>query len=437
MTESGSKADILVVEDDPSNLRLLLDVLQDEGYRVRPSADGKQAIAAALASPPDLVLLDISMPDIDGYEVCRRLKADDSTRHVPVVFISGFDEVLNKVKAFEAGGVDYLTKPFEVGEVIARVENQFKIARLQKALEQKNVELERKNAELAEKNEELLQAYKRAGAIFFAMSDVVPGSVVDDKYRIEKRLGSGRYGVVYRATHLSLDRPVALKILRPRGGDITSEGLMRLRAEGIAACRVNHPNAVFVLDFDVTPAGIAYLAMELLEGRRLDEELQAKGPLPPDRVAQILVPVCDVLAEAHAAGLVHRDIQLDSVFLHESKDGEVVKVLNFGLAQVLSSSDAAGASLLSTSGARDDVFNVGAMLYEMLSGVAPFPRDDEGRLTTSGLGQPPPLGARNPAVPTAIESVVMRALARSPVARPTAKELAQEYVRTLLASVRR
>jgi eukaryotic-like serine/threonine-protein kinase len=436
MNDSESKADVLVVEDDASNLRLLLEVLQDEGYTARPASNGTEALAAARSSPPDVVMLDISMPDIDGYEVCRRLKGDPSTQHVPVVFISGLDEVLNKVKAFDVGGADYLTKPFEVGEVIARVENQLKIARLQKALELKNAELERKNAELAEKNEELLQAYRRAGAIFFAMSDVLPGSIVDDRYRIEEKVGAGRYGIVYHATHLGLNRPVALKILRPASGDVTSEGLMRLRAEGIAACRVNHPNAVFVLDFGVTPAGIAYLAMELLEGRRLDEEVHTRGPMSPERAAQILVPVCDVLAEAHAAGLVHRDIQLDSVFLHESKDGEVVKVLNFGLAEFLDSSE--DSTVESTAlAARDDVFHVGAMLYEMLCGEAPYARDEKGRLVTGGLREPASLSVRNPAVPEAIEAVVRRALAGSPDARPTAKELAQEYVRTLLASVRR
>jgi CheY-like chemotaxis protein len=313
MQDLGGGAEILVVEDDRANLRLLVDVLQEEGYDVRSAANGEEALAAVLDAPPDLVLLDISMPDMDGYEVCRRLKADERTQLVPVIFVSGFDEVLNKVRGFEVGGADYLTKPFEVGEVIARVENQLKIARLQHALEQKNAELERTNAEL-------LQAYRRAGAIFFAMSDVLPGSIVDDRYRIEDKIGSGRYGVVYRAIHLGLNRPVALKILRPASGEVTSEGLMRLRAEGIAASRVNHPNAVLVHDFGVTPAGIAYLAMELLEGRRLDEELSEKGQLAPDRVAQLLVPVCDVLAAAHGVGLVHRDIQLDSVFLHKTKD---------------------------------------------------------------------------------------------------------------------
>lgn len=126
--------DILVVDDTPANLRLLGELLAAQGYRVRPVTSGAQALRAAAASLPDLVLLDIHMPDLDGYEVCRRLKADPAAEGVPVIFLSALHEPLDKVQAFAAGGVDYVTKPFSVDEVLARIRTHLELRRLQVAL---------------------------------------------------------------------------------------------------------------------------------------------------------------------------------------------------------------------------------------------------------------------------------------------------------------
>ena len=106
--------DILIVDDTPDNLRLLSQMLAERGYKVRAVLDGEHALAAARAVPPDLVLLDIRMPGMDGYEVCRRLKADPRTQDIPVLFISALGETQDKVKALALGGVDYITKPFQL-----------------------------------------------------------------------------------------------------------------------------------------------------------------------------------------------------------------------------------------------------------------------------------------------------------------------------------
>ncbi|HLO52227.1 MAG TPA: response regulator, partial [Kamptonema sp.] len=120
----SAKADILVVDDIPANLRLLAGILADKGYTIRPARDGLQALSIAQNIPIDLILLDIMMPEMNGYEVCQKLKADEITRDIPVIFISAINEVLDKVKAFAVGGVDYITKPFQAEEVLARVETQ-------------------------------------------------------------------------------------------------------------------------------------------------------------------------------------------------------------------------------------------------------------------------------------------------------------------------
>jgi phosphoserine phosphatase RsbU/P len=138
-------ASILVVDDTPANLQVLAGMLKERGYKVRPVPSGKLALLAARRDPPDLILLDINMPEMNGYEVCEHLKADDKLKGIPVIFISALTEPLDKVKAFAIGGVDYLTKPFQMEEMHARVETHLKLRRLQTELEETNVRLAQAN----------------------------------------------------------------------------------------------------------------------------------------------------------------------------------------------------------------------------------------------------------------------------------------------------
>jgi DNA-binding response OmpR family regulator len=128
-------ADILIVDDTPANLHLLTRILQQNGYKVRTVASGDLALKAVDAALPDLILLDITMPCMDGYEVCARLKANAPTKEIPVIFISALDELLDKFKAFAVGGVDYITKPFQVTEVLARVKTHLALQEMRRRLE--------------------------------------------------------------------------------------------------------------------------------------------------------------------------------------------------------------------------------------------------------------------------------------------------------------
>jgi len=132
---------ILVVDDTPPNLQLLLTMLARKGYEAHGVSDGATALANAHEQLPDLVLLDINMPNMNGFQVCQNLKSSDRTREIPVIFISARDEVLDKVQAFAVGGVDYITKPFQIAEVLARVENQLTLRRLQRQLQEQNERL--------------------------------------------------------------------------------------------------------------------------------------------------------------------------------------------------------------------------------------------------------------------------------------------------------
>ncbi len=323
-------------------------------------------------------------------------------------------------------------------------------------LQEKNAALERaladvqaaqreaqvKNRELARKNEALAELHRRADAIFTALTDVLPGRVVDGKYRLGEKIGGGGFGVVYRAEQIALQRPVAIKIFRPSGKNATTTSVERFRREGISACRINHPNAVNVIDSGVSADGIAYLVMELLQGVSLAMELKLCGRLSVERCLAIMLPVCDALAAAHESGVIHRDIKPDNIFLHQAPEGEVVKVVDFGIAKLVEpDANDPLAAMTETGGAvgtpiymaperlderpydgRSDVYSAGIVLYEMLCGRTPFAPTGSGLfgVIIGHLSEPPP---PLEGVPPAIAAIVLQALAKSPEERPTAREL--------------
>ena len=127
-------SNIMIVDDTADNLRVLFDMLKSRGYSPRPVPNGKLALQAMKIERPDLILLDITMPELDGFEVCRRIKSDEKLKDIPIIFISALIEPFDKVKAFSLGGVDYITKPFHIDEVFARIETQLKVGRLQREL---------------------------------------------------------------------------------------------------------------------------------------------------------------------------------------------------------------------------------------------------------------------------------------------------------------
>lgn len=462
-----ASGDIFLVDDNPNNLTLLYGILRNAGYQVRAASSGRRALETVSVYPPEIVMLDIQMPEMDGYEVCERLKASDATRDIPVIFISALDDVFDKVRAFGAGGVDYVTKPFQAAEVLARVESQLNLYRLRRelernkleleekqlALESANVELSRRNEDLQHANDELQRAQARTNLVFSALSDALPGTVLDGKYRLDEKIGSGGFGAVYRSTHIALDRTVAVKVLRPSPGNDTPEALARFRQEAVSTTRLNHPNAVTVTDFGVSSAGIAYLVMELLVGQTLKELLGEDCVLPIGRCVELLVPVAEALAAAHDAGIVHRDIKPDNVFIHRTDDGERVKVLDFGIAKLVgegSGSEVQGITetgvILGTpdymsperlTGApvdgRADVYSIGVLLYRMLVGQLPFHIEKGASPYAVALKlmieSPRPLREAAPDLPEAVERVILRSLAKNPEERPTAIEFARELER--------
>ncbi len=160
-TSAGARAHILIVDDLPANLGVLQGVLDEAGYHVLVATSGERALTRLAYMQPDLVLLDVNMPGLDGYETCRRLKADARWRDVPVIFLTAHDDATDKLRGFEAGAVDYITKPLHAEEVLARVRAHLQIRSLQRALAEKNELLETAMARRLEAEAQLQQSLDR------------------------------------------------------------------------------------------------------------------------------------------------------------------------------------------------------------------------------------------------------------------------------------
>jgi serine/threonine protein kinase len=316
-----------------------------------------------------------------------------------------------------------------------------------------NAEIERKNLELDKKIIEIETAQRQADRMFLALADALPGTVIEGKYLLGDKIGAGGFGVVFRGRNVIEGTPIAVKVFRPIAGNDSAEAAERFRREGLTLCRVHHPNAVQVFDSGISSEGIAYIVMELLVGTSLSDELHQSGRLSLKRAAEILRPVCEALAAAHAAGIIHRDIKPDNVFLHHGDFGEVVKVVDFGIAKLIKDDTGEtkdGYEALTKTGGvigtpqyiaperlcgntyngQSDVYSVGVMLYQMLCGQVPFHVSSNNliRLVMSHLNDPPPpMRQLNPSIPPAVEAIVLGALAKNPAERPKIRDLGETF----------
>jgi len=301
-------------------------------------------------------------------------------------------------------------------------------------------ELMRTNDDLVESRRLVIESSRRAQLIFSALAEALPGTDLENKYRLEEKIGSGGFGTVYRARHLLLDAPVAVKIFRPVGGMSMEKSFERFRLEGISTKRIAHPNAVAVLDFGIASSAIAFLVMELLEGHTLADEMRAVGTMSPRRCADIAIPICSVLAEAHSSGIIHRDIKPSNIFLHQSRTlGEVVKVVDFGIAKMLEPSAAEGLDELTATGIligtpdyiaperlssqaygpSSDIYSVGVLMYQMMTGHVPY------ETTVAQMTQEPRPPDEVCEMPAALSGVILLALSIDPLERPAAAEMAR------------
>lgn len=265
------------------------------------------------------------------------------------------------------------------------------------------------------------------------------GRVLNNRFKVESKIGEGGFGAVYRGVQVATGRKVALKLLHPEMQK-DDKLVARFRREGMVLCDLRDAHTITTYDFDQTPDGTLYIAMELLEGKSLYQVFKEQAPLEWQRTFKILIEICSSLAEAHALGIVHRDLKPDNIYLeHRPGNPEFVKVLDFGIAKVVrgDSGQAAGPQLTQTGqtlgtleymspeqlmgkqlDGRSDVYALGVLAYEMVTGRVPFP-DAKGpaALITAQLKQtprPPSVARPSAELPPAVDQVILQALEKDP-----------------------
>jgi DNA-binding NtrC family response regulator len=651
---------ILLVDDEATNLDVLRHALEGRGYRLFVARSGETAIEVARRAQPQLILLDIVMSGIDGYETCRRLKEAPDTRDAAVIFLSSLDDTKDKVRGLDVGAVDFVSKPFQNDELVARVNTHLTMQRLRRQVEARNAELARelavaqelliearsrvegsllgdspavralresiaryaadadavlltgpqgagheataraihhasprtrqafihvncamvtsgqdpgilspragsnlsllelatqgtlyleeihrlpadlqeRLADVLERVQALLEsgqpavpdvrfiAYtsaplaptsgfhpkllalverrqlrvpslnerqedvsdialfflrryaRRIGAVVETISEQSmkrlrkyrwPGDVrelqsvieravtsarepvleidpalLDEglplgHYRLIEKLGEGGMGEVWRARHQLLARPCAVKLIKP---DLLGEGKRdaatgRFQLEARTIARLTSPNTVRLYDFGVSETGSFYFVMELLTGMDVASLVQRFGPLPPERAVAVLRQACRSLGEAHAAGVLHRDIKPQNLFLCRlGLDFDVVKVLDFGLVKSLHE----GAAQLTTEGVltgtpaymppervmgaaadeRSDLYSLGCVAYWMLTGRAVFTGEPMTVMIHHARTVPqPPSKITGRQLPDRLEEIVLSCLEKAPEKRPS------------------
>ena len=667
--DEGKSLRILLVDDSPMNLDVLRLTLAELGHELLMATDGETALELARQMHPQIIILDVVMPGLDGFAVCERLKAEPETRDAAVIFCSGYDDMDSRLRGFSVGGVDFLAKPYNPAEVVARVTTHLAVQQLAEALRLRNLALARQlalaNAERddalnrmrgpllgespavqllgaairhyagteepvliqgpngagelavalaihataaradgpfvtvdcsllegashsglfgmqqehppskyamaqggtllllhvdrlgtraqrrllelvldadrmraqgepgakvrliahthllgeggplpeafdAELRSRLLQSVLRVPALAERRQDIPtiasyllerharqvgkpverlgdaalellvaygwPGNVAElervihqavigcrgnvleidpsqlaegprlGSYRLQQRLGAGGMGEVWHATHELLARPAAVKLIRGTARGRQPEFIERFRREARATAELGSPHTVTLYDFGVTEDNEFYYVMELLNGLDLRRMIDRFGAMPGARVAHFMGQVCRSLAEAHARGLVHRDVKPANLFVAKlGLEVDFIKVLDFGMVM---RDPAAGETGLTQSGsllgtpeymapemalgaenacAASDIYSLGVSFYEALSGALPFLGHSAVETLVKHVSTPPPPLEAQPGFDEAgspqLRSLIMQCLQKRPEDRPTADAL--------------
>lgn len=443
-TAMSEPATVLIADDNPEARRLLEVHVMREGYRAIVVENGKQALEILASHNVDAVLLDIDMPEKDGYDVLAAVKTDPRCAHVPVLMISGGGALDDQVRCIEMGAVDYLTKPFNQAVLRARLAACIANNR------QHDRELQGKHQSFSafptiqspeSESRTVLTPPPRPATAMPSMQETRPQNTLTQslgRIVLERMIGSGSMVNVFLGHHELLDLPVAVKVLRP---DRLTDPEMRARIlrEARVTARVGHRNIVRLLEAGETENGI-YLAYEYVDGGTL-EELLARSPdrmLSIFEAARIAREIATGLAEINWIGITHRNINPGNILLTQT--GEV-KLADLGLAK-----DFAALSPITFNGEhgvvgtpaymapeqvegrhdldiRCDLYALGAVLYEMLTGQPPFTAATPMAVLACHRFQPvqPPTQLRR-GIPECLETMCLKLLAKNLADRPLMPE---------------
>ncbi len=480
---------ILVVDDVADNRDVLTRHLTRQGYQVDCAAEGEQALEMASSESYDLMLLDMRMPGIDGFQVLERIKRDPATRDLPVVMISAADELETIAACIEAGAEDFLSKPFEPVILRARVSASVEKKRLRnmevdylhqvdRVIEaatsvERGSYTEGSLSEVANRDD----AIGRLARVFDSMAEglraredrlksqvdnlrseidearrdtadlrlpemdagaLIPGELFASRYQIRRVVGFGGMGTVYKASDEDLGEDIAIKLLRPEA--ISGDPAMaeRFKTEIRLARRISHRNVVRTHDFGECD-GAYYVTMEYVEGITLRELIDMRKQVSASATLGIARQLATSLTMAHEQGVIHRDIKPQNLLLDSAG---VLKVMDFGIAQLAERTStltqtgmvigtpaymAPEQLLAETVDARSDLYSAGIVLYECLTGGLPFEAASPISLIAKVLNSVPPAPVEKaPGIPLPLSSLVMRLIAKDAADRPqTAVELGE------------
>ena len=442
---------ILVVDDSAETRDVLKKLLTQLGYDVITAADGLQALAATAVSVIDVILTDIEMPECDGFELLQRLKADENTRDIPVVVVSGLGDDSSVVRCIELGADDHLSKPFR--SLVLRARLRASLDR--KRLRDQELAYLRRVAQLTLAAEEVESASYRAGSLgeLAAKDDAlgrlarvfdrvatgwqarearlkrrvrqfqeeirhsksrssfelqllpgfapdVAGQLFANRFEIIEELGRGGMGVVYRARDRELGEEIAIKVMRSEMLKEDPALVDRLKMEIRLARRITHPNVVRAHDFGEFE-GSYFLTMECISGTTVERLLEANGRLSVASTLAVGTQLAEALAVAHEQQIIHRDIKPANLLVD---DAGLVKVTDFGLArtlevdpQITQRGSIVGTPLYMSPeqlfghalDERSDLYSAGAVLYECLTGAPPHDANSPTEIVARMVDGPP------------------------------------------------
>lgn len=425
-----NKISILVVDDEPVNLAIITRRLEAEGYDVTTAEDGGQAIVKIRERIPDLVILDIMLPVLDGLQTLRLIKEHKPTVNTPVIILSALDDTETKVKALELGANDYITKPFRVEEFLARVKANIRPLVATAAA-----------TEMPEPISTISRPNKRDPYR-------LTGNMLSGRYSLTAYAGGGGMGAVYQAVDTKRQRVVAVKILKPDVVERSPEYAELFEKEVKNVQSLEHPHIVKVFDSGRDEEH-SYMVMEWIEGMSL-EDVITQGQLSIDRLTDIFAQICSAVAAAHEKNIIHLDIKPANIlFLKSEKPGDFVKVIDFGLSRVITRE--AGTTVTKFRGTdkycapeqfggrvshRSDIYSLGATLYHMVCGVIPFGMSYINAKMHPNLELPEiPSVTRQREVSAEVDNVLKKALSREPNLRQqSALELFEEFSAALTQS---
>ena len=399
-----SEVTILVVDDHKPNRDMLSRRLNREGYKAITAESGMQVFEMLPEQPIQMILLDLMMPEMSGIEVLERLRQDPNYGHLPVLMVSANTDSPQMVAALDQGANDYITKPIDFEVLLAKVRRHLG---MRSGMVQ-------------------TQATAAPGVAASAPAKPAPPKIKPDSvkagdtlahYKLDRMLGEGGMGRVFKATDTRLLREVAIKIMI--GEDLAPQTLERFVVEARAVARVSHPGIVTIFEIGLEP--FHYISMELLDGKPLDQFADGRA-LPVRQAVNLMVQVLDALNAVHKRDIVHRDLKPANIMVLE---GDRTKVMDFGLAKLTDvnlnltqAGEAWGTPRYMSPehvnpdfgeiNSRSDIFAVAVILYELLTGEGPFQGRNPGQLLYEVMTKEPKSPAvHNPKLPAALCDVCL------------------------------